>query len=251
VTTTFSIHWTDHLISALPPPLLQPLFPPSHPLPHLIHNPSTSVGVINLVFPLPPSSIHPDGFGYLIPRPLVPGGNPESVLGVVFDSTALPGLDSPSVEGRVTKLTVMMGGPYWSTYPSYPTNPDPAPRPILSEELLEPALKHLRRVFPILETIEPIVAEPNLHLDCIPTYLPGHHTRLRDLHRAIRTGPWAGKLSLAGNGYGGVGVNDCIWSVEGLVKGLVGGKEMTGLEKWGEIPREVMVDGIVSSSPSI
>jgi len=46
-------------------------------------------------------------------------------------------------------------------------------------------------------------------------------------------------------------VNDCIWSVEGLVKGLVGGKEMTGLEKWGEIPREVMVDGIVSSSPSI
>lgn len=166
-----------------------------------------------------------------MPRPQ-PGGNPENVLGVVFDSTALPGLDSPSVEGKVTKLTVMMGGPYWSIYPSSPTNPDPAPRPGSAEQLVEPALKHLRRVFPVLESVEPIVTAPHLHLDCIPTYLPGHVTRLRELHEAIRDGPWAGKLSLAGNGYGGVGVNDCVWSVDGIVKGLVEGRAVTGLERW-------------------
>jgi len=133
----------------------------------------------------------------------------------------------------------MTGGPYWSTYPSSPTNPTPATRPTSADQLLEPALKHVRKVFPVLESVEPIIADPHLHLDCIPTYLPGHHTRLRELDRAIRTGHWAGKLTLAGNGFGGVGVNDCIWSVDGIVKGLAKGRLMTGLERWAEIEQDV------------
>ena len=248
--TTQSLYSCDHVIAAIPPPILSPLFPSSSSLPHLHHNPSTSVGVVNFVFPLAPSAIHPDGFGYLIPQPSH-GMNPECVLGVVFDSTALPGLDSPALRDRATKLTVMIGGPYWSTYPASSTAPDPATTPTSAEQLLEPALNHLRRIFPILNSIQPIVASPHLHLDCIPTYLPGHHRRLVELDRAIRTGPWAGKLSLAGNGYGGVGVNDCIWSVEGIVKALRDGEQVTGLERWAEIGEEVQVDGIVSSSPSI
>ena len=247
--TTRSLHSCDHVIAAIPPPILSPLFPSSSSLPYLTHNPSTSVGVVNFVFPLAPSTIHPDGFGYLIPRPS-PGGNPECVLGVVFDSTALPGLDSPSLQDRITKMTVMIGGPYWSTYPASSTNSDPATTPTSGEQLLEPALSHLRRIFPILDTVRPIVADPHLHLDCIPTYLPGHHRRLRELDRAIRTGPWAGILSLAGNGYGGVGVNDCVWSVEGIVKALGQGRVVTGLERWAEIGEDVQVDGILSSLPS-
>ena len=129
----------------------------------------------------------------------------------------------------------MMGGPYWSTYPSSPTDPTPAARPSSPEELVAPALAHLRRVFPILEKCPPLLVDPHLHLDCIPTYLPGHHQRLTDLHTAIRRGQWAGKLSLAGNGYGGVGVNDCVWSAQGIAKGVAEGRAVTGLEKWAGI----------------
>ena len=260
VTTNSGTQKTEHLISAVPPPLLSSLFHPSNTLPHLTHNPSTSVGVVNLVFPLPPSHIHPDGFGYLIPRPdsatrPMTTLNSEGILGVVFDSTALPGLDDPQVQGKITKLTVMMGGPYWSTYglsssssssSSSLSSSSYTPRPTNSEQLLEPALRHLRSIFPILKGTEPIISDPHLHLDCIPTYLPGHIHRLGELHDAIRHGPWFGHLSLAGNGYGGVGVNDCIWSVEKLVQGLVRGERVTGLEKWARSPGEVMVDGIVA-----
>ena len=170
---------------------------------------------------------------------MTPGANRECVLGVVFDATALPGLDTPGVEGRVTKLTVMIGGPYWSTYPSSPDSPEPAPRPTSADQLLAPALTHLRQVFPVLQSVQPVVAAPHLHPDCIPAYLPGHHGRLRELDRAIRTGPWAGKLTLVGNGFGGVGVNDCIWSVETALKSLVEGGVVTGLERWAEIEQDV------------
>ncbi|KAG5220061.1 oxygen-dependent protoporphyrinogen oxidase [Salix suchowensis] len=51
---------------ATTPPTPSPLAPSS--LPHLDANPSSSVTVANFVFP-PSSRFHPDGFGYLIPRP--------------------------------------------------------------------------------------------------------------------------------------------------------------------------------------
>jgi oxygen-dependent protoporphyrinogen oxidase len=80
----------------------------------------------------------------------------------------------------------------------------------------------------------------------IPTYLPGHGARLRELHELLSHeeggSPWAGKLAVAGSGYGGVGVNDCVGSAEGVVRGLErkwkgegegeAGKGVTGLERW-------------------
>ncbi len=203
---------SSRIISTIPPSLLSPLLP----LPHLSHNPSSTVGVINFIFPLPPAQIHPPGFGYLIPRSNEQD-NPHGVLGVVFDSM---GVKADEVEG-VTKMTVMMGGPYWDTYRS--TSPPPL------SDLADLALSHLQTVFPSLPA--PIRSLPSLHHACIPTYLPYHGTRLRELHEAIVGSEWKGVLSLAGCGFGGVGVNDCVgggWAVaEGLKEGWV-----SGLERW-------------------
>ncbi|OWZ75453.1 protoporphyrinogen oxidase [Cryptococcus neoformans Tu401-1] len=219
---------TSHLISALPPRVLARTL--SSPLPHLTHNPSTCVGVVNVVYPLPPASIHSAGFGYLVPRPptnLNPNPSPNSsgVLGVIFDSTALPP-NPPELGGQVTKLTLMMGGPYWANY-----SPRVSP-PSDPEELLPLAIQHLNTIFPHLRNVKPILTVCNIHHNCIPTYLPGHGARLRELHEAIESGEWKGKLSLVGSGYGGVGVNDCVLSGVEVTRRLAKGKEVTGLEAW-------------------
>lgn len=221
VTPTETIS-TDHIISAIPPPTLDKLL--SSSIPHLSHNPYTSVGVVSLVFPGKAQTYHPDGFGYLIPRSDA-AANPEGALGVVFDSTALPGVDDIGLDDKITKLTVMMGGPYWSSY-------GVSQRPDTAAELVEPALRHLRRALPALANVEPIVISPRLHFDSIPTYLPGHGDRVKEMDAAILKGPWKDKLSLVGNGYGGVGVNDCVWSAEGVTKALLDGRMATGLERW-------------------
>lgn len=166
--------------------------------------------------------MHPDGFGFLIPAS---EANRAGVLGVIFDSTALPGTEVPELEGKITKLTVMMGGPYWS---SYKTGGSVMPIPS-KEELGEIAVNYLRKVFPHLANVSPILTKANLQVDCIPTYAPGHGTRMRELHEAIQNGRWQGKLSVGGSGYGGVSVNDCVYSGELLADALTG---KTGLERW-------------------
>lgn len=161
-----------------------------------------------------------------------PAQNPHGILGVIFDSTALAAVDSASVRDRVTKVTVMMGGPWWSTYRQDGAS---GKVPTKAEELVEPAMNHLREAFPALCNVEPLVAVPRLHRDCIPTYQLGHGDALRELHTHL-TGqsPWAGRVSLVGNAFGGVGVNDCVLSAEDVVEGLVGGSRPTGLERWAE-----------------
>ncbi|WRT70011.1 protoporphyrinogen oxidase [Kwoniella shivajii] len=222
---------TDHIISALSPLTLSKLLP-SEPssssstslyLPHLDANPYTSVGVVNLVYPLSSDRVHPEGFGYLIPRSTATQ-NPNGVLGVIFDSTAIP-LQS-DCKG-VTKLTIMLGGPYWSTYKPISKSP-----PESDEGLIQNAIDHLNIVFPHLKNIEPIIKTGKIHWNCIPTYLPGHGDRLKELNESINNGIWKNKLSLVGNGYGGVGVNDCVYSAENVVNALKQGNRVTGLERW-------------------
>ena len=129
----------------------------------------------------------------------------------------------------MTKLTVMMGGPYWSTYPADASG-KPMSMPRKSQELIDPALEHLQSVFPILRDIEPVLVVPRLQKDCIPTYRPGHYDRLKELHEAIATGAWNDKLSLAGAAYYGPSVNDCVWSAESIAQKLGDGDWPTGLE---------------------
>ncbi|KAJ9117555.1 hypothetical protein QFC22_004405 [Naganishia vaughanmartiniae] len=257
-------HETSLLISTLNPSTLHPLLTPAQRLPHLTANPSTTVGLVNIVYPLPSSAIHPDGFGYLVPRAPEDDGlppafagtpskpNPSGVLGVVFDSTTLPVDPTPDAAQHVTKLTIMLGGPHWRAEDDIPKN---------TEILVAQAQEHLKSVFPVLRGVEPVLIRGWIHRDCIPTYLPGHGARLRELYQILSgessaaAGPssateasaWAGKLVLAGSGYGGVGVNDCVGAAEGIVRALEkkwtrdqhdpaheeeGEVPVTGLERW-------------------
>ena len=104
------------------------------------------------------------------------------------------------------------------------------PTPVHAEELVQSALKHLRKVFPVLQGVEPALVVPHLQKDCIPTFKPGHYDRLRELHMALKDGPWAGKLSLAGASYYGPSVNDCVASAAQVASALGKGDRPTGLE---------------------
>ena len=188
-------------------------------LPHLLANPSSSVTVVNLVFPPTLRPIHPDGFGYLIPRP--PTDYPASslgMLGTVFDSCALPTQDrllpSPtasasSSSSRFTKLTVMLGGPYGA--------PTPAPSSsAFLPTLLETLRRHLGRAEPMPE---PCLVRIREHQDCIPIPTVGHAARVAELTAAVRE-RWGPNAAVIGAGVGGVSVGDCVESGRRAAYGL-------------------------------
>ncbi|KAF8531090.1 hypothetical protein JB92DRAFT_2692891 [Gautieria morchelliformis] len=198
VSTSFGPIYTSHLVSTIPLATLHPLLTTAK-LPHLRTNPSSSVTVVTFVFASPPSQIHPPGFGYLIPRPK--GGyehstNPEGVLGVVFDSCSVDEQDQP--RGQLTKLTMMLGGPY----PQIPQIGDTASLGLLLLGTLE---RHFGRSLP-----RPAHVEVTHNQHCIPVPTPGHLHRMGELREALGKDPWNGRLEIVGAGVGGVSVADCV-----------------------------------------
>ncbi|CED84526.1 atp-dependent peptidase [Phaffia rhodozyma] len=230
-TTSQTIH-SPYVISTLPPMKFSQII--SSPLPYLDHNPSTTVTVVTLVFPSPKPGerpYYPAGFGYLVPRSNV--SNPDGILGCVFDSSAMGQVDERPVAERTVKLTCMIGGPHYSSGRSSV--------PLDEKEAVRIALNHVRTTLGGAEgetslpsNLEPVVSFAKTHVGCIPTYLPGHGERMQALGQAIERGPWRGKLALAGAGYGGVSLNDCVNSGMSLAEGLVsnGVDQVTGLERW-------------------
>ncbi|KAG6830849.1 hypothetical protein H0H87_006909 [Tephrocybe sp. NHM501043] len=199
----------SHIVSALPLPVLTTILPSasSHarPLPYLTSNPTSSVTVVNLIFAVPPNTLHPPGFGYLVPRPR--GGYPGptdvpnmlGVLGTVFDSCTLPA--ESKNDSEYTKLTVMLGGPYRSPLPA---NDDE-----LRSRVLEYLSESLQTSLP-----EPVAFRVWRHMDCIPTPTVGHVARMEDLRKVLEEtegrGAWRGRLAVIGAGVGGVSVGDCV-----------------------------------------
>ncbi|OAV88411.1 protoporphyrinogen oxidase [Puccinia triticina 1-1 BBBD Race 1] len=222
VTTSHGIYeHIDHLISALPPQVLHScLVPPLQDrLDVLKTNPSVTVGVVNLAYrsnrrlnPIPPA------FGYLIPASIGPDLNPHRVLGVVFDSDMMPGVEEEEAGGgELTKLTVMLGGHYYSKQPdSIPT----------ADRLVEQACAALKDQLGIVQ--EPFFAQAQIQKDCIPQYLVGHHRRMCELHRQLK--PF--NLSLVGSGYSGVGLNDVVKSAKDNAANLINNGCSTGLENF-------------------
>lgn len=163
-------------------------------LPHLDANPSSSVTVVNLVFPPTPEDrpIHPDGFGYLVPRSK--DGHVE-VLGTVFDSCALglqdeyPFDDAP----RFTKMTMMVR--------SSPSSPS-----VTEQYVLEKLTEHLQPSSPIPK---PVFFQAHTMRGCIPPPSVGHVQRMEEMKRAAME-QWDGRLEVIGAGVGGVSVADCI-----------------------------------------
>ncbi|POW12942.1 hypothetical protein PSTT_04186 [Puccinia striiformis] len=212
----------DHLISALPPRVLHSCLSPtlSKQLEVLTVNPSVTVGVVNLAYrstsrinPIPPA------FGYLIPASIGADLNPNRVLGVVFDSDMMPGVEERKSEGgdELTKLTVMLGGHYYSKQiDSIPT----------IDRLTQQATETIREQLGI--TQDPFFTQAQIQKDCIPQYLVGHHQRMSELHHQLK--PL--NLSLVGSGYSGVGLNDVVKSSKDNAVNLIKNGRSTGLEKF-------------------
>ena len=151
--------------------------------------------VVNLIFPPTPTPIHPDGFGYLIPRPA--NGYEEdrdSILGVVFDSAATSPQDV-NADG-FTKMTMMLGGPYHLTE---------------STTSLPTILKHLANHLGLDGPLpEPLFVRKHVHNHCIPTLSVGHLDRMEALRTSLSGQPWDGRLEVVGAGVGGVSIGDCV-----------------------------------------
>ncbi|KAF7344433.1 hypothetical protein MSAN_01924500 [Mycena sanguinolenta] len=165
------------------------------PCPISQRTPSSSVTAINLVFP--GTKIFPPGFGYLVCRPKddYPADD-AGILGVTFDSAALPAQDTLAPGEKITKVTVMMGGPHRS--------PDTA-LPVVLAHLQY----HLNRRKPLPE---PLVTRTWHHKECIPTPLPGHLERIKKLKEALGGSGWDGRMEVVGAGVRGVSVGDCVES---------------------------------------
>lgn len=199
-----------HVISALPLPVLHSVLATrendaagtaTSPLPHLLANPHSTVTVLNLVFAAPPAprSLHPPGFGYLVPRPEqgYSATHAPGLLGVVFDTASLPEQD----DGQFVKMTAMLGGPHASSSSSSSSS--------------DSAL--LASVLPLISAqlggSDPLPAPVHYavhrNVESIPTYLVGHTARMKELRQALRE-RWGGRLKVVGAGVGGVSVADCV-----------------------------------------
>lgn len=159
--------------------------------------------VVNLYYHQPSlTPVH--GFGYLIPRSLSLAENPEFALGVIFDSGASIGQDT----APGTKLTVMLGGHWWDSFDTFPDETEGAAM----------ARSVLRRHLGIVA--EPAYVNVGLKRNCIPQYTVGHDLRMRAANMELLSG-FGGLLSVAGNSYSGVGINDSVRSAREVAMGVV------------------------------
>ncbi|CAH1247353.1 PPOX [Branchiostoma lanceolatum] len=189
----------NHVISAVPSNCLSPMFAGHHPVlsDNLSANPSATIGLVNLEYA---GDVLPsEGFGYL-----VPSGEPERILGVVFDSSIFPQHNRPS--SATTRLTVMMGGTWFNQLFG---DPDKVDSSLLLDVAVTTVGQHLKI------TSEPLRSFTTIQKDCIPQYTLGHTDRLEQMESYIaeRSLP----LSLVGCSYRGVGVNDCVLSARKAV----------------------------------
>lgn len=162
---------------------------PAHQLTQLIPSipsvPTVSVTTASIGFKR--NVLKNQGFGHLVPT-----SEGEKVLGIVWDSSAFPEQNRYPEE---TRLTVMMGGAH------HPVIDDP--------EAL--ALDALRRHLAIHE--EPDAMLIRHAKDAIPQYYVGHEELVA---RALQSLP--GNMTLMGNSFRGIAINDCIASSVSEVK---------------------------------
>lgn len=82
---------------------------------------------------------------------------------------------------------------------------------------------------------KPVLSNVTLQRDCIPQYHVGHDERLKCAHGDLMRG-FSGRVAVAGNSFGGVGLNDCVRGAREVAKkmaGIIEGKgDVTGLERW-------------------
>ncbi|KAB0790620.1 hypothetical protein PPYR_05285 [Photinus pyralis] len=193
-TNTGEIIRADYLISSISPKTLGQLIVGHRDLNDLLVSiPCVSVCVVNLHFKN--ELLEQNGFGFLVPpKENIP------ILGVIFDSCCT------NTKGS-TNLTVMMGGYWFEKY--FGKNPT-------RELLLDTALQQLNTILGIKQ--QPDLYQVSILQDCIPQYVVGHNDTVRKIHDYLQSKKLS--LSLCGNSFSGVGINDCIYSAKTTIDNL-------------------------------
>lgn len=188
----------DHVFSTLPAAKLAPFFKNQHrELSTLLMSiTGSSVAVVQLGYFR--KVLRKEGFGYL-----VPASERESILGCVFDSSVFPQQNQIPEE---TRLSVMIGGV---------RNPSLVDQ---SEDCLKKmAMKSLEKHLGIMT--EPDVASVKVARSAIPQYFVGHMDKIDRIGMILaRIYP---RITLTGNSFLGVSVNDCVANSKRLVEQLV------------------------------
>lgn len=154
--------------------------------------PAATAAVVNLGWK--DKVLDREGFGYLIPQ-----SEKEPVLGVVWDSSVFP--EQNGSAGK-TRLTVMLGG----------TN-HPEVCSLSQEDLLGIASDALKRHLGIIRPHDAV--KVSIAHGAIPQYVVGHLERLDKIERLLNEA-FDGRVVLAGSGWRGVAVNDCIAEAKAL-----------------------------------
>lgn len=188
----------DHVISALPAHALATLIRNvERPLASLLHGVRcASVAVVSVGYRK--RVLTQEGFGYLIPF-----DQGERVLGTVWDSSVFPQQNSHEKE---TRLTCMIGGEQMASFESY-----------VSEDFKAITLEAIGRHLGI--TAEPDVISVQIAKSAIPQYNVGHGLRVSEIHQRIAD--LFPSMTLIGNSFEGVSVNDCIANAKVAVQDVL------------------------------
>jgi len=205
----------DHVISALPSHnLTQVLQSGNDKTLHKLSNwlskiHFVDVAVVHVEFDGPLKKNLPVlGFGHLVPKT-----ETSNLLGVIYDSCLFPQQNRTS--GReTTRLTCMIGG---SWFPKILGNPYTVSRDVVEQMAVEDVKKQLKI------SNDPIRVDSMICHKCIPTYRSRHTDLVNKMEYFIKRNKIP--LSLVGNSYWGVSVNDCIYNARSVVTNLLLPKE--------------------------
>jgi oxygen-dependent protoporphyrinogen oxidase len=195
----------DHIISTIPAQNLSLLLEPfSTSFSSLQKIPTVSIATINIGYK---EDVIPNkfkGFGFLVPPQ-----NKNPVLGVTFDSLIFPEHNNNKLE---TRLTVMIGGDQ-SLHENIidVTN-------ISSHELENISLKFLKKYIFIEQS--PTVISTHINKNAIPQYLIGHSNLINNIQKLAQE-KFHNKLTIIGNSFFGVSLNDCITASKNSVENLI------------------------------
>ena len=187
---------TDALILATPAPVSGTLLASFNPeLASVLKSiPYASTATVTLAYRQSDLARPLDGYGYVIPR-----REGRKALACTWTSTKFP---HRAPEGYAL-IRVFVGRAGQDI-------------PWSESELLELAKEELQLTLNI--TAEPILSRVFMWEDAMPQYNLGHPEKLKQIDSALEKYP---SLALAGNGYRGIGIPDCIHSGELAVEKII------------------------------
>jgi oxygen-dependent protoporphyrinogen oxidase len=163
--------------------------------------PYASTATVSLAYRLSDVPRELDGYGYVIPR-----REGRKALACTWTSTKFPHR-APEGYALIRVFAGRAGQPL--TPPPLPQGEGQGVR----EQLLELAKEELKLTLGI--TAEPLLSRVFMWEKAMPQYNLGHPEKSKQIDAALEKHPG---LALAGNGYRGIGIPDCIRSGEEAVK---------------------------------